>query len=817
MEAQTPINDSVPFLSFNILNSKISLFGDGYINSKGDLVPSTKPVEEISFSTYFDFIKNGKWKDKITNVRNGEIEKGFLPGVTGSGTFSYRNTKSLIKHSGVIVIDIDLKDNPDIDFTVLKNRLRKDVFIYALHHSASGKGLACYVTIDPKKHLESFLQLEHYFKHTYNVKIDKACKNVDRYRYVSEDPDLYKNDTATIFSVFSAVAPAIESTKSKNKSKSQLPAFTKLIDGLEEEGIDITAIESDWFKIACAIGRAYDQDGEELFQRVSQFHPDHTPSRTAEKYSEALRNNKNNAGRVDVATLEWVINMARTTYGFSINPQASTKAQSTTVPREAIPNAFWYIVKDDKGKSKLMIDPYKLVSFMAIHGFYKYYPPGNIDPILIRIISSIAEEINTNTIKDFVSDYIESLPYQIEEDFTRIELYNLAFHSTGAYFTEPKLEWLKVNDRDFLKDTSDTAYIFFKTEIVKVTAGQYSIEKYSALKYKVVWKNQVKDFVFSPTDFTESDFYNFIQLVSGRETTLSENIKQDRLDTATKILGYLLHRFKNPSKPYAIIACEDTETVQLGGGTGKSLIGLALAAMLPTTFIEGKGFDATKNFAWQSYKLGDAIIWVDDLDKKFSIEQINSQITAGFTLERKNRPSVSIPFEDSPKFFLTTNYVVDESSNASKRRIRKIILTPYFGPKKEPVDVFGKMFFIEWDDLEWRKFYSFMIHCISAYLTDPTINAAESTNLIIKEFITRYGEDLYSFLATNQTAGTFQTPTSVKTHWYPDFLEYSGQNERTYGMRFFSMGLKAASENLLLFPNLSRTLNPRISEYYFKP
>lgn len=475
-------------------------------------------------------------------------------------------------------------------------------------------------------------------------------------------------------------------------------------------------------------------------------------------------------------------------------------------PIITIPNSFWSVEVDDKGKDKVVINASALVGFMATNGFYKHYPSGNIEPVYIRIENSIASEININQIVDFITDYILSLPYEFD-GINRTRLYNCVFHSSGSYFSDSKIPWLRENKQEFIRDTENSAFVFFKNCIVEVTAGgDFSQTDYSALGNCIVWKHQVKDHNFEYEDPAGCVFQKFIQLISAGK---------GRYETNTKILGYLMHRYKNPAKAYAIIGCEDIENADQGGGTGKSLIATALSKMVPTTFIEGKNFDTNRSFAWQAYSLGDSLVNIDDLNQKFSIEQINSQITAGFTLERKNKPSVVISAEDSPKFYMTTNHNVDESAVHAQRRIRKLIVTPFFGKEKKPDHYFGHLFFSGWNESEWNKFYSFMLVTISDYLKDNEIESAESDILIVKAFNSRYSSELSEFLENASMLETYREKQSVKDYWYPNFLSFSGQDNRTYSMKKFSQGLKEAAESKLLFLTLKSVGGSRTSEYFF--
>ena len=123
----------------NRLDVKVSLFQ----NCKA----SGMPVSEISLC---DFLSGstfrGKYKTTVDRYRAAGDEdknrlKTSLPAVTVSGTFSKRNSAGLIAHSGLICIDIDEKDNPDVaEFDRLNELIRIIPYVVYCGHSIGGKG-----------------------------------------------------------------------------------------------------------------------------------------------------------------------------------------------------------------------------------------------------------------------------------------------------------------------------------------------------------------------------------------------------------------------------------------------------------------------------------------------------------------------------------------------------------------------------------------------------------------------------------------------------------------------------------------------------
>lgn len=125
-------------------------------------------------------------KERKNNLKNN------LPCICFSGKFTKREDKSLIKHSGFIILDFDnVSDIPD-----LKEKIIKHGFVYAAWVSPSGNGLKVLVKIaDGKKHREHFASLQKQFP-----SIDQSGRNESRVCYESYDPDIYINKDAKPYS-----------------------------------------------------------------------------------------------------------------------------------------------------------------------------------------------------------------------------------------------------------------------------------------------------------------------------------------------------------------------------------------------------------------------------------------------------------------------------------------------------------------------------------------------------------------------------------------------------------------------------------------
>ena len=260
----------------------ISIFKNIYQNDNGEI---------ISIEQFINEIKLGKWKETIYSIQNEKNKekrndlKKQIPYVTISGTFSRRRKTDLIKHSGVICIDIDELDDIDKSFQQLKN----DPFVFACFKSASGKGLAVLIKIDGRRHLDAYFGLEAYFVNKYQLYVDRSCKDITRARFVSYDPDLFFNPQSHKFANYIP--------KSETSSKRKLPNVVTgdndmdyIISQITQANIDITdSSYFRWLEIGFAIASEYGEAGRQYFHQVSQFSSKYSPEKCDKQYTHCNR------------------------------------------------------------------------------------------------------------------------------------------------------------------------------------------------------------------------------------------------------------------------------------------------------------------------------------------------------------------------------------------------------------------------------------------------------------------------------------------------------------------------------------------------
>jgi len=257
------------------------------------------------------------------------MSKKELPCVTFSGIFSKRNTKSLLEHSGLICIDIDGKDNPDIsNINHLKKQLAKLPYVLYVGLSVSGNGVFCLIPIAySDKHLGHFIAIEEEFK-AMRINIDPSCKDITRLRFRSYDPLPVINLNAIVYDKYMEGQIIIQTPQKTQKKKGvDTPKATFIqvqekILSLEEQFLqsmvdnsnrpiqvfhksvkqkvqeflkyvidkqtDITDVYDDWISICIIISQNFGEDGRELFHAISQFHYKYTPEECNTVYDDIL-------------------------------------------------------------------------------------------------------------------------------------------------------------------------------------------------------------------------------------------------------------------------------------------------------------------------------------------------------------------------------------------------------------------------------------------------------------------------------------------------------------------------------------------------
>ena len=153
----------------------------------------------------------------------------------------------------------------------------------------------------------------------------------------------------------------------------------------------------------------------------------------------------------------------------------------------------------------------------------------------------------------------------------------------------------------------------------------------------------------------------------------------------------------------------------------------AISEIRRSVSVDGKNTKTGSNFMYQRVKMDTKVLNFDDVTKGFEFEKLFSVITEGLTVERKGADEFHIPFEDSPKIVISSNYSIEGEGSSFERRTHNLEFNAFYSPSNRPSSVAGRRFFEkEWmDSGEYNIFYNYMLECLQGYLETGLVEAKQ--------------------------------------------------------------------------------------------
>lgn len=260
--------------------------------SRYDNIRCIHPVE-VDLLEWMTTPKHDKEVEAIRATSDEDrrrVLKGNVSAVTPSGLFEIRNENGLLRHTGLLQIDIDFKDNTHItNYDQLKSQIANISNVVYCGLSVSGKGFWVIIMIAyPMRHKEHFDAVEKAFANL-GIRIDPSGKDVSRLRIYSPDPQAYFNFEAIPFTQYKSNAPVPPPQKvyeaDANRDRALTEGYIQVIIANE---IDITHGYSVWFKIGCALANTFKESGRMYFHHVSQFSRQYNQKQADKQYSSCL-------------------------------------------------------------------------------------------------------------------------------------------------------------------------------------------------------------------------------------------------------------------------------------------------------------------------------------------------------------------------------------------------------------------------------------------------------------------------------------------------------------------------------------------------
>lgn len=450
---------------------------------------------------------------------------------------------------------------------------------------------------------------------------------------------------------------------------------------------------------------------------------------------------------------EWLTSLREVPFEEVKQLQAESRQKKQAVDTSGLPFCFWYT---DENK-KLKINSAQLIDFLASEGYAKMPVSANgLQKILIQVLDNLVFERDISFIRNAIlTCYLDMLPDNLPDGskygMPKSKLRKVLIDGINSYVEPAKLDALPVLSIDFLRDTKDRSFFFFRNGYAEVTAGGVKLRPYSELPGKI-WASQRIDHDLTVVEdtqtFTAFSFVKFCRNVcSKRDDTGNVEIDEQRFSSLLSTIGYLLSNHNNPAYCPAVILSDASLDDNPQGGTGKGLLCRATGKMRKVTRIDGKNLKLDGQFALSELELDTQVVWIDDVVKRFPFERLFSYITETYSFEKKHQNRVSFTEANNPKTILSTNYSIPGEGYSHERRRVELELQNYYSSRLTPQQEFGELFLSsDWSEGQWNVFFNFMLRCCQAFLANRCrILPYRSETLEKKKLINEVGNDFLSF------------------------------------------------------------------------
>jgi hypothetical protein len=729
-------------------------------------IKSIAPVKDTSVLKILESIRSSEYKNRIGQIRvetdkakRNEL-KSKMPYVTFCGTFTSRSNSNLKSHSGLACLDFDNVVNLDD----LRKAINEDSFTFASFVSPSGDGLKVLVKIpqidNNNDYQDYYVELIKHYSKYHNL--DEGTKDLARACYLSFDEDVFISSDSELFTdkfyrplpvekkVINIPLTDIDEVSQRldkwftkrwgnSNRNNNLHAYARQMNAF---GVDKSTCETYLFR--------YDVGGKqnEIQKLIDSAYKYESEFNTRHFEDTKLVNDIKNVA-ISGESVEKLKSKITDIDFKKVQEEFEQHKQELKL------DEFWYYTD----KEQIKLASYRFLQYLEHNNIFKFYPDENSGTYLfVKNDKNFINVFEEPKIKDFVLSDLRERGH--------IDAFELMANNTSS-FQSNYLSMVSSIDVKFNRDTAHESFIYYQNAVVKTTKDSIEVLDYSDVS-DLIWTNQVIKRDIQIKDESEGVFKTFIWKVSGENP--------DRYYTLKSVIGYLMHSYQNEAKPKAIIFNDEMISEDIpNGGSGKGLIHRAIGHIKNIVIEDGKKFDAKSQFAYQKVNKDTQIFLMDDVPKHFNFESLFSIITEGMTIEKKGQDAYQIPFKESPKISITTNYTINGSGASHERRVFEVEIANYFNENLTPEMEFGHLFFAEWNETEWAKFDNFMIRCVQFFLKNGLVQS-DKVNLKLRKFKNEVGTEFIEFMESQKLDGSPRNRKEFRDEFnkqYPNVAKYN--------------------------------------------
>jgi len=397
-------------------------------------------------------------------------------------------------------------------------------------------------------------------------------------------------------------------------------------------------------------------------------------------------------------------------------------------------STFWTL--DANGKVK--INQTALITFLQNGGFFKITSKNGTSNVRVR--DNRVREVADYEIVDFIKEFL--LDNKCNEV---LETFSIGMPN---YLNSKRLDLLDTIKICSDRDSKDSSWFYYQNVAVLVSEKGLQVVSYEDLPIKI-WESRIIGREYAPSDDVKSDFEEFIYNLASRN--------DDRFIALKSNIGYLLHRYQDPSNTKAVILVDENISLDdtANGGTGKTLVTEAIGKMRELVGMDGKNIKAKSWFKNQRITRTTDVIRYDDVKRDFNLESLYSMITSGVTVEEKYKAEFYISPENAPKIVLSSNYPIKGTGGSTDIRRRcEFEVANHYSEDHQPIDEFGHHFFNDWNDEQWNQFDKFMMSCVTTYLEKGLITA-KPINLTRNKLVFGTSPEFVEFMDAELSSDTW--------------------------------------------------------------
>lgn len=519
----------------------------------------------------------------------------------------------------------------------------------------------------------------------------------------------------------------------------------------------------------------------------------------------------------------------------------------------ALPYRFWdsQVSMEREGKIKIRFgrpvyehrpNPVRIYNFLQKNGFFRYVMDKNTRlEAYVHIVDNVVRMVEAKDIRNYINAFLERRFFS--EDIRN------AFHKS-ALLSDGSFQALKDVSIDFQDFDRESQLFFFENAVWRISrseilavkpgntknyvweeevikhkvkrleepyavtrdeSGIFDIEikdnsclffKYLINTSRIYWREELEKRLVNLSN-EDREAYKTLNRFSINGAKLSDaEISEQKQHLINKIysLGYLLHRYKDPSKPWAIFAMDNklSEDGLSHGGSGKSIAYKAVRHFMKSVTFDGRNNKLFDNdHVFERVNQHTDYMLFDDANRSFQFDRMFSLVTGELIVNPKGTTQYELQFSDVPKTAITSNFTPNELSPTVLRRLLFTVFGDYYhhenngeyNETRTVRDDFGKNLFDDFTPEEWNLFFNFMATCLKTYLNfdkiEPpmkNVNIRALQNLMGMPFLT--WADVYfdeqantrdAFIITKIAMDDFMSQTGIKgwsTQAFNARLEY---------------------------------------------